>query len=138
VFLALSSCLPAHPPRPALRHRSGRSRAVGHADARPLVLGRRVPQFELPPRTSLLRRRAVLPPAGPAAGAGAVLRAAPGALADLLGSGVRLARREPRAAHELVGGARKSSRGPRCSGCRSRRFWRPCSFRRPTPLTSPP
>ena len=43
--------------------------------------------------------------AAAAAGPCAVLRATSGALADLLGSGVRLARREPRAAHELGGGA---------------------------------
>ena len=56
--------------------------------------------------------RAVLPAAGAAARAGAVLRAAPHAVAELLGPDLRLAGREPRAAHELV--ARHAERGARC------------------------
>ena len=64
-------CLPdrihSEPPRSALRYRSLRSREVGHADARPLVLGFRLPQLELPSRAPLLRRCAVLPAARAAA-----------------------------------------------------------------------
>src|SRR5262249_33471923 len=74
--LRLPDRLHTEPPRAALRHRSDRSGEVGHADARPLVLGLRVSQLELPPRTPLLRRRPVLPPAGVAARARAVLPAA--------------------------------------------------------------
>src|SRR6185295_8045031 len=91
----------AEPARPALRHRSVGSRQVGHADARPLVLGFRVPQLELSPRASLLRGRAVLSAAGPAARADAVLRAPRHAVAELFGPPLRLADREPRAAHRL-------------------------------------
>ena len=72
-----------------------------HARSRPLVLGFHVPQLELPPRASLFCRRAVLPSAGAAAYAPAVLRTSPDALADLLGSPLRLAGGEPRAAHRL-------------------------------------
>ena len=78
-----------------------RSGEVGHADARPLVLGLRVPELELPPGAPLLPRRAVLPPARAAARADAVLRAQGHALADLRPAALRLVRREPRAAHGL-------------------------------------
>ena len=74
---------------------------VGHADARPLVLGFRVPELELPPRAPLLPGRAVLPAAGAAARARAVLRAQGHALADLRRAALRLVRREPRAAYGL-------------------------------------
>src|SRR5205814_7487280 len=117
--LRLPDRLHAEPARAALRHRAWRPGAVGHADARPLVLELRVPQLELSPRASLLRGRAVLPPPGAAARARALLRAPADPLADLLGSGVRLARRKSRAAHELDDGARTHTRGPRCAGCRS-------------------
>ena len=91
----------AEPARAALRHRSGRSREVGHADARQLVLGLRVPELELSPRAPLLPGRAVLPPAGGAAAAGAVLREEADALAHLQRARLRVAGAEPGAAHEL-------------------------------------
>src|SRR6266487_3449333 len=51
--LHLSACVYAEPARAALRHRSDRPDQVVDADARPLVLGLRVPQLELSPRASL-------------------------------------------------------------------------------------
>src|SRR5262249_47523411 len=83
------------------------------ARPRPLVLGLRVPQFELPPRAPLLRRRALLPAARAAARAAAVLRAARHAVADLFRPPLRLAGREPRAAHRLERGARGGERSRR-------------------------
>ena len=61
-----------------------------------------VPQLELSPRAPLLRRRAVLPPAGAAARAGAVLRPPRDSLAAATGHWSRLAGRQPRAAHRLA------------------------------------
>ncbi len=72
-----------------------------HADARPLVLGHRLPQFQLPPRTPLLPGRPVLPFARRAAGARPVLRAQGASLAQLWPARVGLVRREPGAAHGL-------------------------------------
>ena len=77
---------------------------VVDADARSLVLGFRVPQLELSPGASLLRRRPVLPAACAAARPDSVLRAPRHAVANLWRSGVRLARREPGSAHRLVSG----------------------------------
>ncbi len=54
--LRLSDRVHAEPARPALRHRSDRPGEVGHADARPLVLGFRVPQLQLPSRAPLFSR----------------------------------------------------------------------------------
>ena len=72
----------------------------------PLVLGLRVPQLELPPRASLLSGRPVLPAARTAARASPVLREEKDALADVRPAPLRLAGREPRAAHRLdAGGA---------------------------------
>src|SRR4029078_2482067 len=98
---------------------------VGYADARPLVLGLRIPQLELSPRASLFRRRPVLPVAGAAAGARAVLCAARHAMADLLGAAVRLAGGESRAAHRLVDARSTWRRAQRCC----------CSWPRWPPLT---
>ncbi len=71
--LCLSSCVRVEPPRSALRYRSVGSRQMGHADARPLVLGLRVSEFELPPGTSLFSRRALLPAGGASESPRAVL-----------------------------------------------------------------
>src|SRR5262249_41142633 len=90
--------------RPALRHRSCRSPEVGHADARELVLGLRVPEFQLSPGAPLLRRRSVLPAAGAAARADALLPAPRDALAQALRPVTRLVPPQPSAAHQLGGG----------------------------------
>ena len=97
------------------------------ARARPLVLGLRVPQLELPPRAPLLPGRPVLPPAGAAAGADAVLRAAR----------LPLARRT--AASSAAGSSRTRRRTPTGPGDRGRRDARMhCArhCRRATPWTS--
>src|SRR5207249_7296005 len=102
--------------RPALRHRSGRSRQVGHTRARPPVLGLCLPQLELPSRASLLCRRAVLPAPCAAAGARSLLHAPRRSVADVLRPALRVVRRESRAAHELgragVGAGRDGARAP--------------------------
>src|SRR6185437_8661861 len=97
--------LHAQPARAALRHRSDRSGEVGHAHARQLVLGLRVPELELPPRASLFPRRAVLQPPARPAPVDAVLRAQENAMAHLRPARLRLADRKPGAAHRLERGA---------------------------------
>src|SRR5205823_4056467 len=84
--------------------RSNRSHKMEHARARPLVLGFRLPLFELPPRTSLFRRRALLQAARAAARPRTFLCAARHAMAELFGPGVRMARREPRTSYQLARG----------------------------------
>ena len=64
-----------------------------------------VPELELSPRASLLPGRAVLPAAGGAARARAVLREEEHAVAHLRRARLRLAGGEPGAAHELGRGA---------------------------------
>src|SRR4029078_13062354 len=103
--LRLPDRVHAEPARAALRRRPHRSGEVGHADARALVLGLRLPEFQLSPGAPLLPRRALLPAPAPAAGAGAVLRAKGHAMADVWRALVRVVRAESRAAHGLERGA---------------------------------
>ena len=122
-LLRLPDRVRAQPARAALRHRPGRPGEVGDADARPLVLGRRVPQLELPPRAPLLPGRAVLPPAGAAAGAHAVLRAArlPLAVATAAWCGAgssRTGRRTPTGRAQRRHAARRAPAAEAIAGCR--------------------
>src|SRR5262249_4102255 len=100
-LLRVSDRLHAESVGSALRHRPERSGEVGHADEGTLVLGRRVPELELPSGTSLLSRRSVLPSSRLAACADSLLPATAHAMAELRPLDLWLARRESRTAHGL-------------------------------------